>query len=441
MAAVVFEDLSGAATPVSDSDNPHQPLIEAANNDPLQIQERYSTHRTTRNGNQKTKILDQSFAGWTLDPILAKLDGPNKDPAFIDERFCLVFWGRPPGHIRKMIYDIQQEIREIAPDMWFMPQENLHITVLELVHSTTEPEMNKLVSALLKDGAAERIANLTLQYRPRLIKPMVSYDAAAIALSFVPAAGEGEGNTAGDDKFTYQHLRRDVFDQAKAAGVTPASRYAVPSAHLTLGRFINQNGFQDGAGTFDNDKVKRVIDTIEGINARLEAQYWPSASGIPTGGEWTVGQEKGLDFRRGRLCRQPPRPARSCTPANTVKMWQQITAQLLTVLSILQVNVPKTRRTYCKGKECKKHTQHKVTQYKAGKASLFAQGKRRYDRKQSGYGGQTKPVFHKKAKTTKKVVLRLECTQCKTKAQLALKRCKHFELGGDKKTKGAALVF
>ncbi|KAJ8124275.1 hypothetical protein O1611_g9366 [Lasiodiplodia mahajangana] len=78
---------------------------------------------------------------------------------------------------------------------------------------------------------------------------------------------------------------------------------------------------------------------------------------------------------------------------------------------------------------------------KAGKASVFAQGKRRYDRKQSGYGGQTKPVFHKKAKTTKKVVLRLECSGCKCKSQLALKRCKHFELGGDKKTKGAALVF
>jgi large subunit ribosomal protein L44e len=61
--------------------------------------------------------------------------------------------------------------------------------------------------------------------------------------------------------------------------------------------------------------------------------------------------------------------------------------------------------------------------------------------KQSGYGGQTKPVFHKKAKTTKKVVLRLECTVCKYKMQMALKRCKHFELGGDKKTKGAALVF
>lgn len=71
------------------------------------------------------------------------------------------------------------------------------------------------------------------------------------------------------------------------------------------------------------------------------------------------------------------------------------------------VNVPKTRKTFCKGRECGKHTLHKVTQYKAGKASSFAQGKRRYDRKQSGYGGQTKPVFHKKAKTTKKIVLRL----------------------------------
>ncbi|KAF8605678.1 hypothetical protein BDV93DRAFT_605151 [Ceratobasidium sp. AG-I] len=105
------------------------------------------------------------------------------------------------------------------------------------------------------------------------------------------------------------------------------------------------------------------------------------------------------------------------------------------------VNIPKTRRTYCKGKTCKKHTPHKVTQYKKGKDSVFAQGKRRYDRKQSGYGGQTKPVFHKKAKTTKKVVLRLECTVCKYKMQLSLKRCKHFELGGDKKTKGAALQF
>ncbi|KAL5187727.1 60S ribosomal protein L44 [Glycine soja] len=93
------------------------------------------------------------------------------------------------------------------------------------------------------------------------------------------------------------------------------------------------------------------------------------------------------------------------------------------------VNVPKTKKTYCKSKECRKHTLHKVTQYKKGKDSIAAQGKRRYDRKQSGYGGQTKPVFHKKAKTTKKIVLRLQCQGCKHVSQHAIKRCKHFEIG------------
>jgi large subunit ribosomal protein L44e len=70
------------------------------------------------------------------------------------------------------------------------------------------------------------------------------------------------------------------------------------------------------------------------------------------------------------------------------------------------VVIPKTRKTYCPGK-CLVHTVHKVTQYKKGKESKAAQGRRRYDRKQSGYGGQTKPIFRKKAKTTKKITLRL----------------------------------
>ena len=38
----------------------------------------------------------------------------------------------------------------------------------------------------------------------------------------------------------------------------------------------------------------------------------------------------------------------------------------------VQVNVPKQRKTFCKS--CKCHSQFKVTQYKAGKASLYAQG-------------------------------------------------------------------
>ena len=73
-------------------------------------------------------------------------------------------------------------------------------------------------------------------------------------------------------------------------------------------------------------------------------------------------------------------------------------------------------------------------------------GKRRYDSKPKGFGGQTKPIFHKKvfselvcyvqAKQTKKLVLRLECKECKAKAQRPLKRCKTLEIG-EKKNKDA----
>jgi ribosomal protein L44E len=44
----------------------------------------------------------------------------------------------------------------------------------------------------------------------------------------------------------------------------------------------------------------------------------------------------------------------------------------------------------------------------------------RYDRKQQGFGGQSKPILRKKAKTTKKLVLRIECSTCKWKHQVAL---------------------
>lgn len=105
------------------------------------------------------------------------------------------------------------------------------------------------------------------------------------------------------------------------------------------------------------------------------------------------------------------------------------------------VNVPKTRRVLCKRGKCRKHTIHKVTQYKAGPAKLYVQGKRRYDRKQSGYGGQTKPIFHKKAKTTKKIVLRLECTVCQARSLKVMKRCKKFEIGAEKRSKNSVINF
>ena len=109
--------------------------------------------------------------------------------------------------------------------------------------------------------------------------------------------------------------------------------------------------------------------------------------------------------------------------------------------AVAMVNAPKTTKTFCKAPKCRNHQVFKVTQYKAGKASLVAQGKRRYDNKQAGFGGQTKPVFHKKAKTTKKITLRLTCTNCKTVRLKPIKRAKHFEICDKKpKSKGAMCV-
>ncbi|KAK9890030.1 hypothetical protein WA026_008837 [Henosepilachna vigintioctopunctata] len=106
-------------------------------------------------------------------------------------------------------------------------------------------------------------------------------------------------------------------------------------------------------------------------------------------------------------------------------------------LKICQENIESYRIyrcTFCK--KCKVHKNHKVTQYKKSKERHAARRRRRFDIKQQGFDGQTKPFFHKKVKTTKNIVLRMECTDCKFRKQIPLKRCKHFELGGDKKRKG-----
>jgi hypothetical protein len=88
------------------------------------------------------------------------------------------------------------------------------------------------------------------------------------------------------------------------AGVKIESRYVVPSAHLTIGRFISQRDHDSAA------KRSAWISEIEDINAWLEKEYWPKGQdgeekggeeGIKEGGEWIVAQEKGLDLRMGTL--------------------------------------------------------------------------------------------------------------------------------------------
>lgn len=172
-----------------------------------------------------------------------------------------------------------------------MPSDRLHMTTMEITSCQTESEIKDLVSFLHQHSPLQELVNYTLTHRARLVKPMVNYDSSAIALSFVPAAGE-------DDRYTYHHLRSDIYDGITRSGCPITSRYTVPSAHVTLARFITQDGFLLG----DTEKLNHaqnslLVDTLEKINDRLRDTYWQSDN---PQGEWVVGQEKGLELVKGR---------------------------------------------------------------------------------------------------------------------------------------------
>lgn len=123
-----FCDLSGVHAAASD--NPYHVLIEACKGDPVSratrestyltslhalIQRRYQIHRLLRNEQQAAKLLNSSFGTWLLDPVLQKLVDPEGHPDFLDPRNCLVFWARPPKHLRTLISIIQGRLSGLNP--------------------------------------------------------------------------------------------------------------------------------------------------------------------------------------------------------------------------------------------------------------------------------------------------------------------------------------
>lgn len=196
-----------------------------------------------------------------------------------------------------------------------MPPHRMHLTTLEVTHSRTPPEVARLVDQMRPTVPA--LAGFTLAHRSRLVRPTISYDLAAVAVSFLPACGEPLASpppalsahddaaaAAAEDRrrrrheagdaYTYHHLRRDVFDLARTTGVHIDSRYVVPSAHITLGRYLTQEDH------VTPEQRERWVKTIDETNAWLEREVWNRSDGDFLG-EWIVGQEKGIDARCGTL--------------------------------------------------------------------------------------------------------------------------------------------
>ncbi|KAK8227672.1 RNA ligase/cyclic nucleotide phosphodiesterase [Phyllosticta capitalensis] len=307
-----------------ESENPYNALIiNAAGGDATHIQALYSAHREGRNTQQREKLLSSDFAGVSVDPILLRLERPHLEPGFADTRHCLVFWARPPEKLKALVGEVQRRLGAVVPNLWHMPSSSLHMTALEITHSQPPEAIPPLIAALRPH--LETMTSYTRTHRARLVKPLLSFDASALALSFLPAAG-GEGlvkttstetettttdnggrpRAAHADAYSYHHLRRDLYSLAsQRAGLAIASRYVVPSAHLTVGRFIEASDFfvdGDAAKGVDRGRVQALLRAVDEINAWLKREYWPTEEGgIKEGGEWVVGQGKGLDCRMGTL--------------------------------------------------------------------------------------------------------------------------------------------
>lgn len=172
------------------------------------------------------------------------------------------------------------------------------MTVLEVAHSLTSERIDTLVRQI--EPHVEKITDLTYENRARLVRPMLNYDNQSLALQFLPAVGEA-GRGLDEDGYTYHHLRRDVFDLVKATGVEVGSRYVTPSAHLTIARFITTRDFEGADGGVDGGKVEQLISEIDSINEWLREEHWCYKSARADEGDWIVGQEKGLDCRKGTL--------------------------------------------------------------------------------------------------------------------------------------------
>ncbi|KAL3474330.1 RNA ligase/cyclic nucleotide phosphodiesterase [Aspergillus californicus] len=308
--------------------NPFNQLLLDCQNNPKQIQSRYESHRSNRNAQQKEKLLHLDFPGWQVDEILAKLvaqeqasnidaesNGTPVPPApFTDHRHNLNLYARPPQHTRELIAEIHREISDVVPDIWLSPASSLHVTILEITSSRTEDEINALATHLLENGTAAELVDYTskAEHRTRLVKPMLSYDASAMALSFLPAAGEPHPSSLSSAEdvdgnkynYTYHHLRRDLADRVLEAGVNPGARYIVPSAHVTIARFVSR----DGEGVdIEKQKAAALVERVERVNGMLKERYWPGpetqgkdgSTAMLAKGEWVIGHEEGLEFNKG----------------------------------------------------------------------------------------------------------------------------------------------
>lgn len=245
--------------------NPFSCLIEACP-EPDCMQEAYERHRRTRNHDKSEELRTRKIAV-KPDPILSGL--LHGEPPEFDPRNCITLWGRPTSEVVQVVTQVQKELRAVTKALWCMPPDCLHLSILEVAHSVTEDKVRALLKRL--KPAINSLKNIPSDVV--LVKPLICFDNSAVALTLVPHSSSD---------FTYTHYRAWLHETVTEAGVDVESRYQVPSAHITIGRFTE---------TVNGEIVDQLVDAIGQINDRLES------SAV----EWHIGQEREVEVRCGRI--------------------------------------------------------------------------------------------------------------------------------------------
>lgn len=298
-----------------DINNPYQSLILQCPS-LSDMQNAYETHRRTRN-DEKFKLLSETKQV-SPDLILAGLVLHNYPPES-DPRNCITIWARPTSPVMDLVGEIQMRLQKsIQPffkssptqsqqqgyaesllneqpltinnplnkgPLWLMPRDCLHLSALEITHSAPAATVNAQIKAL--KPYISQLLN-PIHNSPVLVKPLLCFDNAALALTFVPLGQADED----DFSLTYTHYRANLFDTVtNLAGVSVESRYQVPSAHITIARFIDNLPSKDA--------VDALLNEILEINKYLDSPIEPYSD--PEKFSWKIGSERASECRCGRI--------------------------------------------------------------------------------------------------------------------------------------------
>lgn len=155
------------------------------------------------------------------------------------------------------------------------PITNLHLSLLELGHSMTADANAALVTRLATSLSA--LLSYPRAHSARLYRPTLACDASSLVLKFLPA----------DDAYSIHHLRRDLFERVRTSGVSIAPRYVVPSAHLSVARFVDNGDFEE-EGRTSVAKMQGWWALVEAINKNLAERFDSRSGGRDEDGAWTV---------------------------------------------------------------------------------------------------------------------------------------------------------